>query len=277
MGRVKRQTATLVLILSSALLNWSAANGQTSQTSLAYQLSIGKSQYAPGEGVEMHLVVRNETAESLTVYFPSTQRYDFVVRARGAEVWRWSRGKAFLAVVQTILVRPQETLEYAETWNQRNSDGRPVLSGSYEVVAVFLGTKAPGLGAVETTPVSFRVASAESPRVRVAIRSSGSGASEVSEVLVNGIVVIRIRVSAGEMSRSQRAEAVAARLIRMLSTGIDPSELAVGSVAAEVAVLWHGQLVVTADAVHARLNNTTPLALAGLWRRALAEALTTLR
>lgn len=87
------------------------------------------------------------------------------------------------------------------------------------------------------------------------------------------LVVLRIRESAGGLTATERAETIARRLRRMFEEGLTPRQLRVGAVEGEVAIVWRDQLLLTVDANHARLNRTTPLALARLWRQSLVESL----
>jgi hypothetical protein len=59
----------------------------------------------------------------------------------------------------------------------------------------------------------------------------------------------------------------------MLARGLKPEELAVTARRGETAIEWKAELVVTVDANHARLNNTTPNALARKWLQMLTQCL----
>jgi len=64
---------------------------------LLYTISTDKAVYSRGEDVSITLVKTNITGSSITLRYPTAQRYDFVIR-RGEEqreVWRWSRGRSF--------------------------------------------------------------------------------------------------------------------------------------------------------------------------------------
>lgn len=104
-------------------------------------------------------------------------------------------------------------------------------------------------------------------------RVSVVAGTTVGEVVVDSRVDLRIRTAAGGVSVAERAEIVAARLRRPLAQGFKPEELRVVGVGAEAALMWRDQLVVTVDANHARLTNTTPFALAIEWRKVLTQAL----
>lgn len=107
---------------------------------LALEASLGARTVASGAAVRMTLVVRNTGPAPVGLMFTSGQRAEFIVRRpRGDEVWRWSHDKAFTQAIQTLPLRPQEPLTIAETWDQRDLQGRPVDPGAYEVIAVFLG------------------------------------------------------------------------------------------------------------------------------------------
>ncbi|HXF81606.1 MAG TPA: BsuPI-related putative proteinase inhibitor [bacterium] len=108
---------------------------------LAVTASVAKATYAPGEPVVVQITIRNVSPDPLSLTFNSGQRFELTVRRpRGDEVWRWSHDKAFIQVVQTITLRPQEVRAFPPgIWDQRDFQGRMVDPGPYEVVVHFLG------------------------------------------------------------------------------------------------------------------------------------------
>jgi len=126
--------------------------------SLTLEASVARRAFAAGESVELTLTGRNTGNAALSVTFTSGQRFDFIVRRpRGDEVWRWSHDKAFIQVIQTAPLRPQETLMFRESWDQRDLQGRRVDPGPYEVIAVFLGRIEGGRGGLALPPITFTV------------------------------------------------------------------------------------------------------------------------
>lgn len=81
----------------------------------------------------------------------------------------------------------------------------------------------------------------------------------------NGAVLIRIRTSAGGKSPAQRAAVISRRLERLFNAGLKKSDIEVGRRGGQVVVLAKKELIATADAAHARINRTTPQALAAGW------------
>ncbi len=125
---------------------------------LRLELALNKTVYVVGESVAATVTARHEGRTPLGVQFNSGQRFDLIVRRRGALIWRWSNDKAFIQVVQEVSLRPGETMTFQATWDQLDLQGRRVEPGEYEMIGVFLG-RGPGLsGGLETVPLSFRVA-----------------------------------------------------------------------------------------------------------------------
>ena len=113
---------------------------ERTEGNLILTASVAKRTFAPGEPVGIQFTVRNAATGALGVMFTSGQRFDFVVRrSRGDEVWRWSHDKAFIQIIQTATLRPQEVLSFSETWDQRDFQGRRVDPGTYDLIAVFMG------------------------------------------------------------------------------------------------------------------------------------------
>ncbi len=73
------------------------------------------------EPLELHLLGR-------TIAFDIT-----VARADGRLVWRRLEGAAIHGILQIKLLAPGETLELRDVWRQRDSAGRPVGPGTYNV------------------------------------------------------------------------------------------------------------------------------------------------
>jgi hypothetical protein len=246
---------------------------------LNLELAAGKAAYAVGEPVELTLTLSNRGAEPLVFQFNDGQRYDFVaMREDGTVVWVWSRDKMFIQVLGSLTLAPGESRVYRDRWDQRDNDGAQVPPGRYIVEGVFPPR---GAGALPGRPA------ADNPRVtitigrpsavsRVAVDSRAVDGGQIGEVLINGRAVLRIRVAAGGLNAPGRAQIVADRLRTLIAQGVRARDLSIATVGGEVAIVARGQIVVTADRNHARLNNTTPRALAKLWAQALSRALSPL-
>jgi hypothetical protein len=88
---------------------------------------------------------------------------------------------------------------------------------------------------------------------------------QVGEVVVDGKVVLRIRSAAGGLSAYRRGQIVADRLNQLTNDSTKPEDITTGIVNGQEVVLADGQILVTADTTHARLNGTTPTILAHQW------------
>jgi hypothetical protein len=73
---------------------------------------------AIGAGVTLTFTVRNPADTAITLTFPSSQRYDFVVTdsTSGRDVWRWSASRSFVQSVQSASIPAGGSLTYTETW-----------------------------------------------------------------------------------------------------------------------------------------------------------------
>lgn len=149
-----------VILIGLVTMTSAAAPVVVERTSghLTFTAAVAKRTFASGEPVAIQFTVRNAASGALGVMFTSGQRFDFIVRrSRGDEVWRWSHDKAFIQVVQTTMLQPQETLAFTETWDQRDFQGRRVDPGSYELIAVFMG-RVGDRHAVTLPPLAIRIA-----------------------------------------------------------------------------------------------------------------------
>lgn len=87
--------------------------------------------YAPGDTVEVTLVVRNRGEGTVSLAFRTSQRYDVRIEDGSAdEVWRWSADRGFLQVLG------DETLEAGEElrWTERFTGA--LEPGEYTAVGV---------------------------------------------------------------------------------------------------------------------------------------------
>jgi hypothetical protein len=111
MPRISLLPAALLLLLAGRIPPAPAA-APAAEGPLVSSLSV-----RTGEGaVQILLQVTNASAAPVEVVFPSGQAYDFAVRRGGTELWRWSAGMAFTQAVRTVVVAPDETLEFAGSW-----------------------------------------------------------------------------------------------------------------------------------------------------------------
>ena len=184
--------------------------------------------------------------------------------ARGSESGRWSEGKVFTQAFITMTLQPGEKKEFEVQWMQRDARGVQVLPGQYQLVVIL-----PVLdGTLEGPSVLFTIDRGAQPlKALVASNRGMVNGGEVGEVLVNDIAVLRIRAGLAGLPPVARAEIVADRLRNFIAAGFQPGELSVKQLANEAAITWRGRLLITADVVHAHLNNTTPHGLASVWRK----------
>jgi hypothetical protein len=99
----------------------------------------------PWPTARARLAVRNHTEWPVEFTFPTSQRFDFIVRdASGKEVLRWSDGRVFLQVIgrETLF---QDSRIYSADIVLKSRDGRPLPAGSYTLVG-YLTTPGSGSG-----------------------------------------------------------------------------------------------------------------------------------
>lgn len=106
----------------------------------------------------------------------------------------------------------------------------------------------------------------------VTARETRLAGRSVGEVLIDGQVVFRIRTSAGGYTPFQRAQIVADRLEVLMGDSLQPEDITTGRVNDQEVVLAEGEVVVTADQEHARINATTPTGLAKFWAQRVENA-----
>jgi len=90
---------------------------------------------APGESprVLWTLTLRNRTAKTLGLTFPSSQFADIVLRRKGRTAYRWSMGRGFYQAFTAKTLGPRETYVCTLGPDTINVDG--LEQGRYELLA----------------------------------------------------------------------------------------------------------------------------------------------
>jgi hypothetical protein len=98
---------------------------------LLYILTTEKARFLRREPVLFTLTKINITSAPVTLNYQSAQRFDFVVLKDNREIWRWSKDQFFAQVMERVSIRPGEAQIFSALWDQRDSTGQLVTSGSY--------------------------------------------------------------------------------------------------------------------------------------------------
>jgi hypothetical protein len=105
---------------------------------LSVSLALDRFVYPSTEGtpaLAARLTLRNTRLDPISLTFPSSQRFDLVIRdERGNEVYRWSDGKVFMEVVGTEEIGSGER-NYAVTVPLAARGGAPLPAGRYTTEA----------------------------------------------------------------------------------------------------------------------------------------------
>ena len=104
----------------------------------------------PWPTARARLVVRNKTELPVEFTFPTSQRFDFIVRdALGKEILRWSDGRAFLDVIgrESLVNRSRS---YSADIALKSRDGKQLPAGFY-TLAGFLTTQGSASGLLQMT------------------------------------------------------------------------------------------------------------------------------
>ena len=101
---------------------------------LAVTLSV--KDRSSGRGADLTLKACNQSNESVSRDFATSQRYDFEVSKNGAVVWKYSEGRAFAQMVGDESWAPKQCKTWTATWDGMRSSGGLAGPGTYEVVGV---------------------------------------------------------------------------------------------------------------------------------------------
>ncbi len=110
-ARASRKVLYLVIgaILSAVAANWSLAE-EPAELGLRLSLSTNGTAYQSGEPIHIRFTMVNQTGTPMRLEFTSAQRFDVTIGdARGNEVWRWSAGRMFAAVMGHETLGPEDS------------------------------------------------------------------------------------------------------------------------------------------------------------------------
>jgi len=137
------------------------ANGQPIAVSLDVQ-----PQASAGETIALKLIVRNVSDRTVKLALGGQESegfggsHDFVVTLPGTttEVWRWSHGKAFQAILSFKTLKPGKELVLTGEWDQRDNQGQAVAPGTYIVRGVLReGDPSKQVQTLETEPSTLSI------------------------------------------------------------------------------------------------------------------------
>lgn len=92
--------------------------------------------YLRSEQVKITMRVRNIGKDIVTLEFPTSRQYDFIIKGEDEEVWKWSRDKYFTQAFIIITINPGDSITYNSEWDQIDNIGNNVAPGRYWIVGI---------------------------------------------------------------------------------------------------------------------------------------------
>ncbi|OGA37594.1 MAG: hypothetical protein A3G24_08315 [Betaproteobacteria bacterium RIFCSPLOWO2_12_FULL_62_13] len=148
-------------MLLIAILTAAAAIPTETAQRLSVSLRVLDTQLRQDRSLTFEVRLCNKGAQLLELTLPSAQIHDIVVTQQRREVWRWSRGKMFAAVLTPLSLAPGCCTDYRVYWKTsdgvlRDSEGGIIKPGSYEAAAVLKARPE-----IWSTAVSLKILPAE--------------------------------------------------------------------------------------------------------------------
>ena len=92
--------------------------------------------------IAANLVVFNNSNQSATFGFNTSQRYDFAItNSAGLEVWRWSRGKYFARVLGSLTLQPGQSIVIPQKIKFADANGNPFPADQYTLIGWLTSTE----------------------------------------------------------------------------------------------------------------------------------------
>ncbi len=114
-----------------------SASSTASEWPLRAELGLSSETTSPASPVTLRLKICNGRDSTVTISFPTSQRYDFEVKDSSGElVWVWSDGRGFEEASRSEAVSPGCWIFAEESWNGSDRSGRPVAAGSYQATGI---------------------------------------------------------------------------------------------------------------------------------------------
>lgn len=132
-----RRSYVLMAMIAAVLgLAWACSGQQFVCGEFVQGVKAVSPAYDLGECVAIEYTIQNNTNQTITYTFPSSMNYDvWVTRGGSEEVYRMSRGKAYLAMVTSMTLKPGDKRTFSAQWNQKDSSGKQIGPGAYTLCA----------------------------------------------------------------------------------------------------------------------------------------------
>jgi len=101
-----------------------------------YIIVTDAAQVRQDESLLITLIKVNISNRTLTLNYPTAQRFDFIAISREQEVWRWSTGRAFAQVTGRVTLRPGQLQVFRVVWDLRDNQGNPVPPGPVTICGI---------------------------------------------------------------------------------------------------------------------------------------------
>jgi len=98
---------------------------------LEVEMIADKKVYAPGEPIRLTLRAKNPTKKPIELVFPSGETHSLSVYAGFNEVWRISLLDQQTPEPKKVLLKPGQSIEFVEVWDQKTTEGKPAAAGRY--------------------------------------------------------------------------------------------------------------------------------------------------
>ena len=101
---------------------------------LSVSLFTPKEVYHRREPIELTIIITNESQETISSIYSSSQSFDFAVyKPDQKEIWRWSHDKVFAMMVRPFELSPGKNIKFSYTWKQTGNNSQLVPAGKYYV------------------------------------------------------------------------------------------------------------------------------------------------
>jgi hypothetical protein len=92
-----------------------------------------KKEIIAGDVATFTIQIRNRTDQTINVFFPTGQRWDYAVYHNDVQIYRWSQGLEWAEAPHSVPLKAGETLSKTMRWQSLDRLGRALPQGVYRI------------------------------------------------------------------------------------------------------------------------------------------------
>ncbi len=97
-----------------------------------------KKEIFAGDCATFTIQLRNRTDKTVSIFYPTGQRWDYAVYHEGMQIYRWSQGLHWEEAPHSVPLRPGQPITWQMCWQSRDRLNRNLPQGVYRLHAMVM-------------------------------------------------------------------------------------------------------------------------------------------